>query len=285
MIVDCHTHVGSEEQRNTLAGQILADTVDAAFVLAIPQEDRKAANQEVADFVANQEKFLGWAVLDPTSDEVDEASVREVTFGQGLQGIVLYCSRHAYNPTHSHAMKLYEAAQALRLPVFFHNAGMGVGDTGNLAYAQPYLLDEVAQAFPDLRIIVGCMGVPFLEQTMAVLMRHEQVYADLTICPTKVWQTYNIVMNAYEHGVMNKLLFGSGFPDGDAGSCIETLLGFNMRLADTSLPTVPRGSIRSIVERDSLKLLGLEGDGANAPEPAAVEADPESETMDSETSA
>ena len=56
---------------------------------------------------------------------------------------------------------------------------------------------------------------------------------------------------------MDKLLFGSGFPLGNAGECIETLLGFNMLLADTQLPTVPRASIRNVIERDSLELLGI----------------------------
>jgi hypothetical protein len=31
-----------------------------------------------------------------------------------------------------------------------------------------------------------------------------------------------------------------------------------MLLADTKLPTVPRASIRNVIERDSLELLGLE---------------------------
>jgi len=57
---------------------------------------------------------------------------------------------------------------------------------------------------------------------------------------------------------MDKLLFGSGFPLSNAGECIETLLGFNMLLSDTKLPTVPRGSIRNVIERDSLELLGIE---------------------------
>ena len=56
---------------------------------------------------------------------------------------------------------------------------------------------------------------------------------------------------------MDKLLFGSGFPSGNAGQCIETLLGLNMLLADTNLPTVPRGSIRNIIERNTLELLGI----------------------------
>jgi predicted TIM-barrel fold metal-dependent hydrolase len=260
MIVDCHTHAGTDELRNALVGQ-LSGTIDAAFVLAGPEGDRAANNQQLSQFVSSQPALIGWAIIDPTEDPVSPEDLQATTLDLGLRGVVLYCSRHAYNPTHSQAMKLYEAAQSLGVPVFFHNAGMGTGDSGDLAYAQPYLLDEVAQAFPELKMVIGCMGVPFYSQTMAVLMRHEHVFSGLTICPHKVWQTYNIVMNAYEHGVMNKLLFGSGFPEGDAGACIEALLGFNMRLADTSLPTVPRGSIRNIVERDSLNLLGIQTGG------------------------
>jgi hypothetical protein len=30
-----------------------------------------------------------------------------------------------------------------------------------------------------------------------------------------------------------------------------------MRLADTNLPTVPRGNIQNIIERDTLELLGI----------------------------
>ncbi|MBA7700064.1 hypothetical protein ES703_108770 [subsurface metagenome] len=66
-----------------------------------------------------------------------------------------------------------------------------------------------------------------------------------------------MVAAAHEYGVMDKLLFGSGFPFGNAGECMETLLGFNKLLADTNLPTVPRGSIRSIIERDTLDALDI----------------------------
>ena len=67
-----------------------------------------------------------------------------------------------------------------------------------------------------------------------------------------------MVVAAQEYGVMDKLLFGSGFPAGSAGESIETLLGFNKLLADTNLPTVPRDNIRSIIERDTLGLLGID---------------------------
>jgi len=87
--------------------------------------------------------------------------------------------------------------------------------------------------------------------------KHKNVYADLTIQPSNIWQVYNMVVAAYERGVMDKLLFGSGFPFSKAGECIETLLGFNTLLADTNLPTVPRGTIRNVIERDTLDILGI----------------------------
>jgi predicted TIM-barrel fold metal-dependent hydrolase len=154
-------------------------------------------------------------------------------------------------------MQFYESAQKLALPVFFHN-GDALVPEAVLDFAQPYLLDEVARKFPDLKIVVGTMGLPFIEQTLALAAKHQNVYADLTIWPKNVWQVYNIVVAAHEAGVMNKMLFGSGFPFGRAGQCIETLLGFNKLLADTNLPSVPRGHIQSIIERDTLNILGIE---------------------------
>jgi len=155
-------------------------------------------------------------------------------------------------------MRFYESAQELQLPVFFHNGDPVLKSDAVLDYVQPYLLDEVARTFPALKIIIGTMGVPFIEQTLTMVAKHENVYADLTIRPSNVWQTYNIVVAAHEREVMDRLLFGSGFPHGNAGQCIETLLGFNMLLADTNLPTVPRVNIRNIIERDTLEVLSIE---------------------------
>ena len=90
--------------------------------------------------------------------------------------------------------------------------------------------------------------------------KHKNVYADLTIRPEKPWQVYNIVTAAYEAGVMEKLLFGSGYPNGRADKCIETLFGFNKLLADTNLPNVPRNEIRGIIEKNTLEILGLKND-------------------------
>lgn len=257
MIVDCHTHLNCS-QRGLLTDEhaALCERLDACFVMAGIEADRQAANQELADYCSKNPKAYGFAVMNPAEDPVTQKAVKSLTVDRGLSGLVLYCAEDGFHPTHSRALRLYEAAQQLGLVIYFHNCPP-YSPVAVLDYARPWLIDEVARTFDSLKIIIGRMGLPFVEQTNSLLVKHPNVYADLTIHPQRIWQVYNLVMTAYEAGVMDKLLFGSGFPFADPSACIETLLGFNKLLADTHLPQVPREKIRSVVERDSLAVLGL----------------------------
>jgi predicted TIM-barrel fold metal-dependent hydrolase len=225
-------------------------------VLASISGTSAEVNEQLGKYVRSRRKMVGFALVNPAEDKVGPRSIKACTSDQGLDGVVVYCPDSKFHPAHSRAMRLYEACEELGLPVFFHN-GPSFAPDAVLDYTQPYLLDEIARRFGALKIIIGSMGVPFVPQTICMLAKHENVYADLTISPEKVWQIYNIVVSAHEADVMDKLLFGSGYPFAKADNCIETLLGFNKLLADTSLPTVPREKIRSIIERDTLTLLGI----------------------------
>jgi predicted TIM-barrel fold metal-dependent hydrolase len=260
MIVDCHTHIDfAADNVDTSEHLETAQTVDACIVLATANGLSEQVNEKLSEYVnKHSEKMVGFAVVEPIKDNIGINNLKTLKEKLAFKGTVLYCSACGFHPAHSRAMRFYESANELGLPVFFHNGDVNLRPEAVLEYAQPFLLDEVARTFPALKIIIGTMGVPFVEQTLAMVAKHENVYADLTIRPSNVWQTYNIVVAAHERGVMDKLLFGSGFPYGHAGRCIETLLGFNMLLADTNLPTVPRVHIRNIIERDTLDLLAIE---------------------------
>ena len=260
MIVDCHTHVNFAAGDAAKSEHLSAcETVDMCIVLSTTDGPSEENNKKLADYVGKYKtKMVGFAVLEPRDNKVNTSYLQFIKDKLGLKGIVLYCSANNMHPAHSGAMKFYESAQELSLPVFFHNSDASLKNDAVLDYTQPYLLDEVAREFPALKIIIANMGLPFIEQTLSMVAKHKNVYADLTIRPKNIWQTYNTVVAAYECGVMDKLLFGSGFPSGHAGQCIETLLGFNMLLADTNLPIVPRGNIRNVIERNTLELLGID---------------------------
>ena len=258
MIVDCHTHISCAASDADVSEHLAAaETVDRCIVLAQACEPGEDSNERVSEYVGKHaDKMVGFACVEPTNDELGVRNLIAITEKLGLKGAVLYCSSCGFHPAHSRAMRFYESAQELGLPIFFHNGGP-LGPGAVLDYAQPFLLDEVVRHFPELKIVIGTMGAPFFEQALSMVGKHKNVYGDLTISPSNVWQVYNLVVPAYEYGVMDKLLFGSGFPFGNAGECIETLLGFNKLLADTNLPTVPRDKIRGIVERDALEVLGI----------------------------
>jgi len=258
MIVDCHTHISCGADDAEVSEHLAAaETVDVCIVLAGVSDSSEETNKKLSEYVSkHKEKMVGFAVVEPVRDKTGAKKLTFITDKLGLKGAVLYCSSCGFHPAHSGAMRFYESAQELGVPVFFHNGG-ALGPEAVLDYGQAFLLDEVARQFPGLRIVIGTMGVPFVGQTLSMVAKHKNVYADLTIKPSNVWQIYNVVMAAHECEVMDKLLFGSGFPFGRAEECMEALLGFNKLLADTNLPTVPRGEIRHIIERDTLELLGI----------------------------
>lgn len=257
MIVDCHTHIPCPASETDAAEHIEAcSDVDACFVLAANSDDSKTANKQLSEYIAKQEKMIGFAAVNPVEDKIGIRTITSLSKDLDLKGSVLYCSQNNFHPAHSRAMRFYQAAQELNMPVFFHNSTPTTPDS-IMDFAQPCLIDEVAREFPALKIIIGGMGLPFVSQTFCMLAKHENVYADLTISPKKPWEVYNIVVNAYEADVMDKLLFGSGYPKTHPGLCIETLLGFNRLLGNTNLPTVPREKLRSVIERDTLTILGI----------------------------
>lgn len=259
MIIDCHTHINcpgcqfGPEDHFAESGQ-----VDACLVLACPAEQNRQSNKFVSEYVQRHpQKMYGFAVVNPVKDDISKRYWTNVKDDMGLKGAILYSSGEAFHPSHSLALQFYEVAEAMKIPLFFHNAPP-YSPGAILEYARPSLLDEIALKFKDLKIVIGSMGMPFVNETVCMLAKHENVYGDLTINPQKIWEVYNLVVTAHEAGVLDKLIFGSGLPFGKAQNCIETLLGFNKLLADVNLPTVPREKIREIIERDSLTILGIE---------------------------
>lgn len=102
------------------------------------------------------------------------------------------------------------------------------------------------------------MGQPWVDETITLLGKHQNIYADVSGLLGRPWQAYNALVCAYQYDVIDKLLFGSDFPYTSANECIEALYSINQIAQGTNLPVVPRESLRGIIERDALSLLGLE---------------------------
>lgn len=291
MIVDCHTHIwqspdqlgqfesgGAAQrarkrparvsaERSAWRGLPAADpehhwaqsgTVDKSIVLGFKSRYLHAEipNRFVSEYVRKfPQKLIGFAGIDPT----EEGAVEEVHAARHelrLQGLTVSPPNQDFHPADSRAMDVYAAAEQLGMPILFHPSGQ-FSERSKLEFGRPYLLDEVARSFPKLRIVIAQMGQPWMDETIIMLGKHANVYADVSGLLSRTWQAYNAFVSAHQHGIIDKLLFGSDFPYTSATECIEALYSINQLAQGTNLPVVPREALRGIVERDTLSLLGL----------------------------
>ncbi len=213
-------------------------------------------NRYVSDYVnKNPQKLIGFAGIDPT----EPGSAQEVKIAKEdlrLRGITLSPANQDFHPSDTRAMQVYEEAERLGMPILIHPSGQFTEES-KLEYARPYLLDEVARTFPKLRLIIAQLGQPWVDQTVCLLGKHPNVFADVSGLLSRPWQAYNALVTCHQAGVIDKLLFGSDFPYTNAEECIESLYSINQLAQGTNLPVVPREALRGIVERDAIHLLGL----------------------------
>ncbi len=255
MIIDCQTNLTGRLSALEMAEfNDAVGPADAFFLLACPQ---LAASSDgvrvVADFLASNPKGMGFAPFDPVNAADPAAQAGKLIAERGIKGIAVYCPHNKMHPMHTKAMCFYEWAQDSRVPVYFYN-NMLTPDAA-LEYCQPYMIDEVARAYPNLTIVIGNAGKPFINQTIAVVAKQPNVYTTLSINPAKMWSVYNILTYAYEADALDKFLFSSNYPQSNVNACMEALLGFNRSLADTKLPLVPLEKIRNIINRNSMNIL------------------------------
>lgn len=273
MIVDCHTQTWDATAQLGEAGAAIAqpavqadsarhleavDPVDRAIVLAFKSAYLQAeiSNRYVSEYVQRYSpKLIGFAGIDPTIDGcLDELGLAQEELG--LKGVTVSPGLQDFHPADTRAMELYAECIRRGMPVLFEQNHRSAA--AKLEFARPLLLDEVAREFPELRIVVSHLGYPWIHETVVLLAKHANVFADVAGLLRHPWLSYNALVPAYEYEVMDKLLFGSDFPHRSPAECIEALYSVNQVSAGTGLVAIPRQKLRGIVERDALALLGIE---------------------------
>ena len=289
MIVDCHTHIwASADQlgadgethlhRQVGQAEISADPsshalsgqcVDKTLVLSTPASDAdaKAANEFVAEYVAGHSNvMIGVAAVDPTEPDVIPQAEALLDRNE-FRGLVISPAVQNFHPADTRAMSLYDLAAKRTVPLFFHQ-GAHFPTKARMEYARPSLLDEIACEYPDLNMVICSLGAPWINEGIALLGKHPHVFGDISGLIRRPWEMYNTLVLTHQFNVMDKLLFGSGFPHLTAAKAIERVYRLHEITQGTNLPSVPREALRSVVERDALKSLGL----ARAGEVSSVQA-------------
>ena len=281
MIIDVHTHLSTRQQWGQIFLEVVESgrgghgTLDLHVTPERHWEEMEEAsravvfginsialgmntpNDDIAAYAnAHPEKIIGFMSVDPNDpdalDEIDRC-VQDL----GLKGIKMSPVYQHYHPCGEHARRVHARAEELGLPILTHAAFHVIPDTP-MEWANPLLYDPVAREFPDLKIILAHVGLPWSVDAMVMIRKHPNVYADISGgVPLRPWWGYQTLAACHENSVMHKLLFGSDFPICTIPQTIAALRDVNRFAHGTGMPQVPEDEIEALIHRDALPLLGL----------------------------
>ncbi len=213
-------------------------------------------NEYVADYVRQHpDRLIGFAAVDPSDDD-PAGELQQAVEGLGLKGLKLAPAYQNFHPMDPRIQPVYEMAQRLAVPVMFGKASPHIARVP-LKYGHPELLEDVAVAYPELRMCVTHMGCPWQAETIALIRKHPNVYADLSGVHAHPWELYNTLRLALEYGVMHKILFGTDYPFFTAEQTISGLMRASELAQTARLPEIPRERIKEIIHHDSFVALGI----------------------------
>lgn len=281
MIVDCHTHIFefpghiseafSAEANSLSRGKPVnmhvpperhwagMKNVDKAIVFGMRAFHCGivSPNEYIADYVkAHPEKLIGFAAVDPMRDNVREVLEHAID-GLKLRGVKLAPIYQNIHPLDERMLPVYEFCEKRNLPILIHQ-GTTFPRIAPLKYSLPILLEDVALKHPGLKMIIAHMGHPWVDETIVLIRKQPNFYADISALHYRPWQFYNALIIAKEYGVLHKLLFGSDFPFTTPDATIESLLRFNRMTEGTNLPKLAEEEIQMIIHSPTLKYLELD---------------------------
>jgi len=277
MITDIHTHCLQPEHVSRTARQAseragyppMAPLAPETYLEGVAPVDRAVVfgiralsaglatpNAYTAEWVRHApDKLIGFMGIDPTEEGYLDEIDRSVDLG--LKGIKIYPTLARFDVTDPTIAPLFEKAQRLGLPVLSH-MGTQPDPRAMLKHSHPLLIDELAQAFPDLKFIIAHMAHPWQRDCAVVVRKHPNVYADVSgsgwVRPWQAWEAFILMQ---EWGVTDKLLFGSDFPAWTPQEGMDKMRRLNEQVEGTNLPRIRDEVIEGIIHRSSLELLGL----------------------------
>ena len=233
------------------------DTVTVAFGGKARLSGLWVDDAEVASYVrTDPARLVGFLAVDPTQAGW-EADLRYGHEELGLRGVKVMPMYAGFRPDDPAYDPLWSYAQRKGLPVLSHT-GTTFVSAAPLEYALPRYFDGVAARFPELRLVLAHLGHPYEGECIAVIRKHPHVYADVSALHYRPWQLYHALMLVQEYGVWNKLLFGSDYPFTTVTASVAGLRRLAEVRPHAGLPGLDHDQIEALLQRESLRLLGLE---------------------------
>ncbi len=208
------------------------------FGMQAPATGLNVPNEVIADYARQHpEKIEGWASVDPGRADCLE-HLEYCISDLGLKGLKLAPAYQLFDPMDRRHYPLYRKCQALGLPILWHQ-GTTFPRKARIRWSLPLQLEDIALEFPDLKMILAHIGHPWEADTIVLIRKAPNLYADMSAIHFRAWRYWQTLVTALEYGVGHKILFGTDFPFDTVTGAIAGLRHINDMVEGTRLPRVP----------------------------------------------
>ena len=155
------------------------------------------------------EQIFGWYGVNPRKRMSGVAEMEDAIRNKGFKGMHLHPHGFGVPPNHAWYFPYYAKCQELGATVTVsmgHTLDYMPGEVG-----RPMYLDDVALYFPDLRIVCGHTGWPWVEEAIALASKHPNVYLGTSGYAPKYWRPEMLQFMDSRRG-RNKTIWGTDYP-------------------------------------------------------------------------
>ena len=197
--------------------------VDRSVILAeyAPHASATVTNEFVSEFSKGHEELIPFGCLDFSDKRPYEEQAKHAVEKLGVKGFKLLPSYQYFYPDDHALFPFYEYVQSLGMSIMFHTGTSAFHGT-RIKYADPLLLDEVADEFPDLNIIMEHGGRTFWYDRAAWLIsKYRNMHIGIAGIATRHLPKLFPRLEQYR----DRFIFGSDWPGvADIMGLIERVL-------------------------------------------------------------
>jgi uncharacterized protein len=218
--IDLHTHIGNfggwanvSCDADGLVQYMERYNVEKSAVYFTNNELVRKAVQKYPD------RLIGCYWPNPHEENAAE-KVKTALTEWGFKGIKLHPLFQAFLPNEEIVHPIVEEAKRAKVPVLIH--------TGHSPFALPWSVGELAESFPDVKIVMLHMGdghSVYMEAAINVAKRLDNIYLETSRMPngSKIKEALRVVGK-------DRVMYGTDIPFGDP--VVEIVKGTVLELGD-----------------------------------------------------
>ena len=189
MIIDAHCHIGISwlgHQRIEYDMEKILEIYDKIGVdMACVNSwqisyDIEVGNKEVYAITKKYPKrIIGFGILNPRDRKRALDDIKRCVNDYGFKGLKLHPTANRYMVDSTLVDPVIELANNYSLPILIHS------DSGG--FAHPRMIGALAERHPEVKIIIGHMGLDAWQESIEMAKNHKNIYLDTADIPNEVY--------------------------------------------------------------------------------------------------